>query len=106
MKIGRSNGGNGFYNFETCTEQFNFAAGERFSEICDEPAALGTVVGVSLPKEISIKPLADVVTVDDLNKVAEDVLKLVRASSEKHEISVTTNEAASFIEAARPVRQR
>ena len=66
--------------------------------LCERLAALETVVGVSLSKGISIKPPGDVITIDVLNKGADDVLKLVRAASEKHEISVTTSEAASFID--------
>jgi hypothetical protein len=66
--------------------------------LCDELAALEAVVGVSLSKGISIKPPGDVITVDVLNKGADDVLNLVRAASEKHELSITTHEAASFID--------
>jgi hypothetical protein len=66
--------------------------------LCDEIAALETVVGVSLAKGNSIKPPGDVITVDVLNKGADDVLKLVAAASEKHELSITTHEAASFID--------
>lgn len=66
--------------------------------LCDDLAVLETVVGVSLAKGNSIKPPGDVITVDVLNRGADDVLKLVRAASEKHELSVTTHEAASFID--------
>lgn len=67
-------------------------------QLCDELAALKTVVGVSLAKGISIKPPGDVITVDVFNKGADDVLKLVRAAADKHTFSLTANEAASFIE--------
>jgi len=66
--------------------------------LCDELAALETVVGVSLSKGISIKPPGDVITIDVLNRGADDVLNFVRAVSEKHEVSITTSEAASFID--------
>jgi len=66
--------------------------------LADELARLETVVGVSLSKGVSIKPPGDVITVDVLNKGADDVLKLVRAASEKYELSITTHEAASFID--------
>lgn len=64
----------------------------------DQLAALETVVSVAISKGVSIKPPGDVITVDVLNKGADDVLKLVRAASEKHDVSVTTHEAASFID--------
>ena len=67
-------------------------------KLADELAALETVVGVSLAKGNSIKPPGDVITVDVLNKGADDVLKLIQAISEKHDVSVTTHEAASFID--------
>lgn len=66
--------------------------------LCDELAALETVVGVSLARGNSIKPPGDVITVDVLNRGADDVLKLVAAASEKHELSITTHEVASFID--------
>lgn len=66
--------------------------------LCGELAALEAVVGVSLARGNSIKPPGDVITVDVLNRGADDVLKLVRAASEKHELSITTHEAASFID--------
>lgn len=66
-----------------------------FQEPCDELAPLETILGVSLSRGISIKPPGDVVTIEVLNKGADDVLKIVRAASEKHEISVTTSEAAT-----------
>lgn len=66
--------------------------------LCDELAALETVVGVSLAKGISIKPPGDVITLDVLNKGADNVLKLVGAAAEKYELSITTSEAASFID--------
>ncbi len=66
--------------------------------LCDELASLETVVGVSLSRGISIKPPGDVITVDVLNKGADDVLKLARAASEKYDVSITTHEAASFID--------
>lgn len=66
--------------------------------LCDELVRLETVVGVSLSKNASIKPLGDVITVDVLNKGADDVLKFARAASEKHELSITTHEVASFID--------
>lgn len=66
--------------------------------LCDELVQLETVIGVSFPKGASIKPPGDVITVDVLNKGADDVLKLVRAASEKHELSIVTHEAASFID--------
>lgn len=53
--------------------------------LCDELAALETVVGVSLSKGASIKPPGDVVTIDVLNRGADDALNLIRAVSEKHE---------------------
>ncbi len=67
-------------------------------QLCDELAALETVIGVSLAKGISIKPPGDVVTVDALNRGTDDVLNLIGAVSEKHDVSVTTSEAASFID--------
>lgn len=70
-------------------------------KLCDELTALETVVGVSLSKNISIKPPGDVITVDVLNKGADDVLKLVRAASENHDLSIITHEAASFIDPER-----
>lgn len=67
-------------------------------KLANELAALETVVGVSLSKGVSVKPPGDVITVDVLNKGADDVLRLVRTASEKHELSITTHEAASFID--------
>ncbi len=67
--------------------------------MCDELPALETVVGVSLAAGNSIKPVGDVITVDVLNKGADDVLKLMRAASERHDVSVTTHEGTSFIDA-------
>lgn len=67
-------------------------------KLAKELAALEMVVGVSLFKDVSVKPPGDVITVDVLNRGADDVLRLVRAASEKHELSITTHEAASFID--------
>ena len=66
--------------------------------LCDELAALETVIGVSLSKGVSIKPPGDAITVNVLNKGADDALNIIRAISEKHEVSITTSEAASFID--------
>lgn len=66
--------------------------------LCGELQKLETVVGLSLSKNVSLKPPGDLVTVDVLNKGADDVLELVRRAAEKHEVSVTTHEAASFID--------
>lgn len=71
---------------------------EISQKLCDDLAALKTVIGVSLNKNASIKPPGDVVTAEVLNKGADEVLKLVRAASESYEVSVTTHEAASFID--------
>ena len=67
-------------------------------DLCEQLATLETVVGISLFKGVSIKPPGDVITVDVLNKGADDVLKLVRDASEKYELSITTHEVASFID--------
>lgn len=67
-------------------------------KLCDELARLETVVGVSLNKNGSIKPPGDVVTVDVLNKGADDVLKIVRTAARADEFSIVTHEAASFID--------
>lgn len=66
--------------------------------LSDKLAALETVIGVSLSKGVSIKPPGDVITVNVLNKGADDVLKLVGASAENNELSITTHEVASFID--------
>lgn len=67
-------------------------------DLCEQLAKLKTVVGVSLFKNVSIKPPGDLITVDVLNRGADDVLKLVRDASEKYELSITTHEVASFID--------
>ncbi len=70
-------------------------------DLCEQLTKLKTVVGVSLFKGVSIKPPGDLITVDVLNKGADEVLKLVRDASEKYEISITTHEVASFIDPKR-----
>lgn len=73
-------------------------ASDRSQALCNQLVALDTVVGVALAKGIAIKPPGDVITVDVLNKGAGEVLKLVRAAAGPQEFSVTTHEAASFID--------
>lgn len=92
-------GGFGVYNFLHMHRTINISLPSADSKaLCEKLAALEAVVGVSLAEGISIKPPGDVITVDVLNKGADDVLSLVRAASEKHALSVTTHEAASFID--------
>jgi hypothetical protein len=63
-----------------------------------ELASLDSVIGLSLQRGASLKPVGDVLTVHVLNRGADEVLRRARAAVQtREELSVVTSEVASFI---------
>ena len=66
--------------------------------LCQQLAELKDVIGLSVQPGASRKPAGDIVVVHVLNRGADEVLRRVRAAvANKHQLSVVTSEAASFI---------
>jgi len=65
--------------------------------LCQELNTLETVVGLTLHRGASQKPPGDVVTVQVLNRGADEVLRRVRAQVPEQQISVATAELTSLI---------
>ncbi|OUJ74667.1 DUF389 domain-containing protein [Hymenobacter crusticola] len=66
-----------------------------------ELASLDEVIGLSLQRGASLKPVGDILLVHVLNRGADEVLRRARAAvSKPEELSVVTSEASSFISPA------
>ncbi|GAB3842539.1 DUF389 domain-containing protein [Hymenobacter jeollabukensis] len=66
-----------------------------------ELVALDDVIGLTLQRGGSLKPVGDVLTVHVLNRGADEVLRRVRAAvPDKRDLSIVTAEATSFISPA------
>ncbi|SMB99003.1 hypothetical protein SAMN00120144_3660 [Hymenobacter roseosalivarius DSM 11622] len=60
--------------------------------------ALEEVIGLSVQRSASVKPVGDILIVHVLNRGADEVLRRVRAAvPDDHALSIVTSEAASFI---------
>lgn len=67
-------------------------------KLCDGLISLEKVVGLSIVRGAAVKPLGDTITIDVLNRGADEVLKIVRAIAGDREFSIVTAEATSFID--------
>jgi hypothetical protein len=56
------------------------------------------VIRLSVVREASVKPPGDVLTVDALNREADEVLRLADAAHKQGHVSVTTGEVTSIID--------
>jgi hypothetical protein len=62
-----------------------------------ELTSLDEVIGLTLQRGASLKPVGDVLIVHVLNRGADEVLRRVHAAIPKSELSAVTSEATSFI---------
>lgn len=64
--------------------------------LCEDLIALESVIGLSVVREASLKPVGDVITVQVLNRGADEVLRCVDEATKGKTFSVATAELASL----------